>query len=256
MEVNARALDAGRAAITGASTLPALSSAVVEGLRRELSSIESIEVVIAPGQGAPRGRATLEAVFSYLGAPVPVWRGGKWTQSWGWMDMRRVRLDIGSRFAAACDVPDLSLFPVRFDGVKTVTFHTALEFRAQHLALWCLAALRRSGLPLPVTRWAVGLNDLARWFDSAAGEKGGMWVSVLGERGRGNRVRRTWQLVTPATDGPEIPCLAATLLARRLARGETLASGAFECMGFLRLSDFAPEFARWGMTTRIEEARA
>jgi saccharopine dehydrogenase-like NADP-dependent oxidoreductase len=254
-EMKARALEAGRVAITGASTLPALSSAVVEHLGQGLSSVESIEVVIAPGQRAPRGRATLEAVFSYLGSPFPVWRGGKWTRSWGWMDLRPVHLDFGARFAAACDVPDLTLFPSRFTGVKTVTFHAALEFRAQHLALWCLAALRRSGLPLPVTRWAVALNNLAGWFDSAAGDKGGMCVSVVGVRGQGDRVRRAWQLTAPAADGPEIPCMAMTLLARRLAHGETPASGAFECMGFLSLSDFAPEFARWGITTRTEEAR-
>jgi len=255
-EMNAKAIDAGRAAITGASTLPALSSAVVEELRQGLSSVESIEVVIAPGQRAPRGRATLEAVFSYLGRPFSVWRGGKWRRAWGWMDLREVRLDIGGRLGAACDVPDLALFPTRFAGVKTVTFHAALEFGAQHLALWGLAALRRCGLPLPVDRWAVALSDLAGWFDSAAGHKGGMWVSLVGERGQGERLRRTWQLSAPAADGPEIPCMAATLLARRFARGEMTAKGAFECMGFLRLSDFAPEFSRWNITSRTEEARA
>jgi len=46
--------------------LPALSSAVVEDLRIGLSSLKSIEVIIAPGQRAPRGKATLEAVFGYL----------------------------------------------------------------------------------------------------------------------------------------------------------------------------------------------
>ena len=62
--INDRAARAGRVAISGASTLPALSSAVVEELRVGLSSVESIEVIIAPGQRAPRGKATLEAVFS------------------------------------------------------------------------------------------------------------------------------------------------------------------------------------------------
>jgi hypothetical protein len=255
-EMNEKAVNVGRTAITGVSTLPALSSAVVEELRQGLSSIESIEVIIAPGQRAPRGRATLEAVFSYLGSPFPVWRRGNWTRSWGWMDLRGIRLDIGLRFAAACDVPDLALFPSRFAGVQTVTFHAALEFRAQHLALWGLAALRRIGSPFPVHRWAVDLGDLGSWFDSAAGDKGGMCVSVVGHRGHGGRIRRTWQLTAPATDGPEIPCMPATLLARRFARGETPASGAFECMGFLRLSDFGPEFTQWSMTTRTAESRA
>jgi saccharopine dehydrogenase-like NADP-dependent oxidoreductase len=53
--MNDQAVRAGRVAISGASTLPALSSAVVEELREGMSSLESIEVIIAPGQRAPRG---------------------------------------------------------------------------------------------------------------------------------------------------------------------------------------------------------
>jgi hypothetical protein len=251
--INDRAVRASRVAISGASTLPALSSAVVEELRVGLSSVESI----APGQRATRGKATLEAVFSYLGRPFQVWQGGQWRRAWGWMEVQDARLDVGRRLAAACDVPDLELFPVRYDGVQTVSFHAALEFRVQHLTLWGLAALRRIGLPFPVARWAVSLNRLAGIFDASAGETGGMRVSVVGDRsGGGGRVRRTWQLTAPAMDGPEIPCMAANLLARRLARGEVFTSGAFPCMGFLALSEFAPEFARWRITTRMEEVAA
>lgn len=248
------AVSAGRVAISGASTLPALSSAVVEELREGMSSLESIEVTIAPGQRAPRGRATLEAVFTYLGRPFKVWRKGRWRRAWGWMELEEIRLDVGSRLAAACDVSDLELFPAHYAGVQTVRFSAALEFGVQHLTLWSLAALRRIGLPFPVARWAVSLNRLAGMFDAAAGEKGGMRVSVVGDRSDGGgRVRRTWQLTAPAMNGPEIPCMAAILLARRLARGEVLQSGAFPCMGFLTLSEFAPEFARWKISTRMAE---
>ena len=255
-QMHQEAVEAERVAIAGASTLPALSSAVVQELRQGLSSLDSIEVIIAPGQRAPRGRATLEAVFSYLGQPFPVWREGQWTRCWGWMDLRQIQLDTGRRLAAACDVPDLALFPARFLGVQNVTFHAALEFRTQHLALWGLAALCRIGLRLPVSRWAVALSRFASTFDLAAGNQGGMRVSVVGERNNGDRVRRTWQLTTPALDGPEIPCMPAILLARRLARGEMPQSGAFACMEFLTLSEFAPEFAHWGMTTRTEAGPA
>ena len=255
-KLGGHAIAADRMAVSGASTLPALSTAVVEDLRVGLSSLESIEVIIAPGQRAPRGKATLEAVFSYLGRPFPVWRDGRWTRSWGWMDLRDAHLDIGRRLAAACDVPDLALFPARFPGVRTVTFHAALEFRVQHLGLLSLAALRRTGLPIPAARWAVSLIRFAGLFDAAAGEQGGMRVSVVGRRGDGMHVRRTWQLVVPAVDGPEIPCMTAILLARRIARGEAFKAGAYPCIGFLKLSEFVPEFTRWGISTRTEEVAA
>jgi hypothetical protein len=50
--------------------------------------------------------------------------------------------------------------------------------------------------------------------------------------------------------------MAAILLARKLARGEIPDRGAHACAGFLGLAEFEPEFARWGITTTIEEADA
>jgi hypothetical protein len=43
--------------------------------------------------------------------------------------------------------------------------------------------------------------------------------------------------------------MAAILLARRLAHGHTLATGATACMNALKLAEFEPEFKRWGMVT-------
>ena len=94
-----QAFRAGRVAISGASTLPALSSAVVEELRVGLSTLESIEVIIAPGQRAPRGKATLEAVFSYLDRPFQVWQGGRWRRAWGWMEVQWLPHSRLDRFA-------------------------------------------------------------------------------------------------------------------------------------------------------------
>jgi saccharopine dehydrogenase-like NADP-dependent oxidoreductase len=250
-EIDAAAIKVGRAAITGASTLPALSCAVVEELCRDLVQLRVIQTVIAPGQRAPRGRATLEGVFSYLGRPFLVWRSGRWRKAWGWMDLRRVPLRIGGRWAAACDVPDLALFPGYFTGVEMVTFHAALEIAAQHFVLWTLAALRRLGLPLPVKQWGVMLEGMAGLFDGLAGDRGGMRVAVIGQGRDGKTVGRAWHLIAPAVNGPEIPCMPAILLARGLARGQEVRPGAYPCMGLLRLADFDSEFRKWGIVTEI-----
>jgi hypothetical protein len=250
--LNDVAVAAGKVAITGASTLPALSFAVVEHLRQGFEGVTSIDVVIAPGQLAPRGAATFAGVFSYLGRDFKVLNDGRWRRTWGWMDLQGVKLDVGRRLCAACDVPDLELFPTRFPQVKSVRFHAALEFRVQHLALFLLAALRRMGIPLAITRWGEHFNRLAGLFDGFAGKQGGMSVSVKGIRD-GKTILRQWQLVAPALNGPEVPCMAAILLARRLARGERIPSGAYPCMGFLPLSQFEPLFAQWQISTRTEE---
>ena len=47
--------------------------------------------------------------------------------------------------------------------------------------------------------------------------------------------------------------MAAILLARQLAAGQTLPTGAHTSTGLLPLAAFAPEFAKWGMVTDIVE---
>jgi uncharacterized protein YbjT (DUF2867 family) len=250
-DAQSRAVD--RLAISGASTLPALSSAVLDAIAQRMQTLDTIQVAIAPGQRAPRGAATLRSVFSYLGRPFKWLHDGQWIEVHGWQELKRVRLDCGTRWAAACDVPDLDLLPQRYASARTVEFRAALEVGIQHFALWVLAALRRRGVSIPVDRWAVGLDRIATTLDRFGGEYGGMSVAATGTAQDGSRRRICWQLTVPATDGPEIPCMAAILLASRLARGQLLERGAHACMGFLMLCDFESEFSRWGVRTRIEE---
>jgi hypothetical protein len=243
--------------ISGASSVPALSSAVVDELMNRFRQIDEIQMYIAPGQRAPRGTATIAGVFSYAGKPMKWMRAGEWRDAWGWQELVRVDLaGLGMRWAAACDVPDLDLFPVRYPGVKTVEFRAALELGVQHLALWSVAALRRCGVPLPIERGAPLLNRLASLLDYFGSDRGGMLVSVAGSRMDGSRARVDWHLTAAANHGPEIPCIAAILLASKLARGQLVARGAHACMGFLKLAEFEAEFARWQISVSVTEGPA
>lgn len=254
---DALARAAGVVAISGASTVPALSSAAIDSLLGRFSRVDEIQISIAPGQRAPRGNATIASVFSYAGKSFKWLSKGAWIDAWGWQELRRLRFaGLGTRWAAACDVPDLELLPGRYPGVKTVEFRAALEVGIQHFALWLAAALRRAGAPLPIERWAGPLNRLASLLDVFGSERGGMVVSISGVRTDGSSARVEWHLTADANHGPEIPCMAATLLTRKLARGDISTRGAFPCMGLLALSDFQPEFVRWGMTTVVEERAA
>lgn len=241
-----------RSAVSGASTLPALSSAVIDHLLPQFSRLDSIDVVIAPGQRAPRGAATLAGVFGYAGRAFRWWRDASWQTAHGWQEIERRRFSFGTRLAAACDVPDLELFPARYPGVRDVTFRAALELSVQHYALWLAAALRRAGMPLPIERWAPGLDRWASRLDRFGSSCGGMSVELRGEGRQGGARRARWEIVARDNHGPEIPCMAAVLLACRIARGDAPPPGARACMGLLGLRDFAPEFGRWDMDTTIE----
>jgi saccharopine dehydrogenase-like NADP-dependent oxidoreductase len=252
MDPDARA--AGRLAVSGASTLPALSSAVVDACRDRFVSLDEIRITIAPAQRAPRGAATLRAVFSYLGRPFPWWTDGAWRTAYGWQALRRTRIGgLGRRWAAACDVPDLALFPERYPGVRTVQFRAALEVGIQHLLLAFVAQLRRLGLPVPLERWVSPLDRAATWLNRFGSECGGMAVELVGKRQDGLKSRLEWSLVADDNHGPEIPCMAATLVAGKLLRGDPMPVGAMPCMGLLALDEFVPEWERWGIRTTLEE---
>ena len=255
--VHPAAREAQRVAISGASSVPALSSAVIDSQFARLSQIDEVQIAIAPAQRASPGEATVAAVLGYAGRRFKWRSNGAWRDAWGWQELKRLRFyGLGARWAAACDVPDLELFPKRYPGLRTMEFRASLEVGAQQFALWLAALLRRRGMALPIERWAKPLARIASWMDAFGGELGGMLVNVTGRRPDGSRARIEWHLTADAQDGPEIPCMAAILLARKLAQGGVAQPGAYSCMGFLTLPEFEAEFARWRITTVVRESAA
>lgn len=255
-EVGPAAIAADRIAVSGASTLPALSSAVIDALAVRFARLAEIEVIIAPAQRAPRGAATLAAVLSYAGRPFQVWKRGAWHTAYGWLDIERRNLsDLGHRWSAPCDVPDLALLPARYPGVQRVEFRAALEVGVSHLALGLIALAQRAGLTISTGRLAGRLDRMAAFVDGLGTERGGMVVKLGGLGLDGAPLTIHWRLTADHNHGPEIPCMPSALLARRLAAGTVATRGAHPCMGLLGLDEFRAEFAKWGMTTRTEEDR-
>ena len=245
---------AGRSAITGASTVPALSSAVIDALLPRFAQLQAIDFCIAPGQQVQRGVATVAGVLSYCGAPIQVWRDGRWDALRGWADPQPVAFArLKPRLGALCDIPDLELFPRRYAGVRDVMFRAALEVGLTQRGFAALARLRQWGLLPQPARWAALLQRHGGWFDRFGSADGGMVVRLRGLDRSQRPLQLAWHLTAPNHHGPEVPCMAAILLARRLARGEPMPAGAQACMGLLRLEEFEPEFARWGMQAEVVE---
>jgi saccharopine dehydrogenase-like NADP-dependent oxidoreductase len=241
-----------RIAITGASTVPALSSAVVDYLTAGWTSIDDIDFCIAPAQTAPRGVATMAAVLSYCGAPIQVWQDGAWVTQYGWAKPRQVHYArLRPRLASLCDIPDLELFPAYYPGVKSVLFRAALEIGLSQRSLAMIAGLRRMGVIKQPERMAGFLNWAADGLDLFGSALGGMVVRVRGTDAHGAAASRAWHIAADDDHGPEIPCMAAILLARRIAAGELRESGARTSIGQLKLADFTPEFDKWNMVTDV-----
>jgi len=243
-----------RVAITGASTVPALSSAVVDALCEAWRSIDTLDICIAPAQTAPRGVATLRAVLSYCGVPLQVWLGGRWQAQMGWSRPKWVEFHrLQPRLGALCDIPDLELFPSYYAVRERVEFLAALEVSLTQRAFAVLAWLRQRGWIREPSAWAGLLQGGSFAFDFLGSRLGGMVVRARGVDRDGAQVQRAWHIAADDDHGPEIPCMAAILLARRLAGGERMPPGAYPCLSMHALADFAPEFARWGMVTDVVE---
>lgn len=244
-ELEAAARTRGVLVSSGASTLPALSSAVIDENLGYFSRLDSIDISIAPGQRTPRGVATLEAVLSYCGKPFDAWEDSAWRKVHGWQDLHHYRYpDFGGRWLARCDVPDLQLFPARYGGVRRVRFDAGLELASAQLAFWMLAALVRAGIIPNPARLARQLQSWGRRFDWMGSDTGGMHIGLSGADRDGRPARIDWHLVARRGHGPEIPCMPAIVLARKLAAGTLAQRGSVPCMGLMTLADFGEAVTR------------
>jgi hypothetical protein len=104
-----------------------------------------------------------------------------------------------------------------------------------------------------MARWSAFLDRVGTWLNWLGSDTGGMTVRIVGTGDAGQRRCRTWELLAQNNHGPEIPCMAAVILANHFNRGDAIVPGAKVCMGLIGLSDFEPEFARWNISTRIDE---
>ena len=242
--LDAAAQEVGVVLVTGASTLPGVSSAVVNQMRDRFQSIERIETSIAPAHQTPRGLGTVHAVLSYCGMPFEVWRDGQWHTVHGWQDLRVQRYPaLGRRLSGACDVPDLALFPDYVPGVRTVSFHAALEAPWEQLGLWAMAWLTRIGIVRDWTRFASAFLAMSERLIRLGSRRGGMQLRIDGKGLDGKAHTCHYHLVAEKNHGPEIPCTPAIVITKQIVRGEAPEAGAYPCLGLFTVEEFMQELS-------------
>jgi saccharopine dehydrogenase-like NADP-dependent oxidoreductase len=247
-----RARRAGRLLVSGASSVPALSSAAVDALLPRFGSLHAIEHAINPGNRTPRGDATVASILGYCGRPVRLWRNGRWEVAHGWMDSRRQWFPFGQRRVGVCDIPDLELFPARYAQARSVIFRAGLELPLLQWATWGMGVLVRLGVIRDLTRHAPALRRMSEWFLRFGSDVGGMAVELRGTDRQGQPLHLCWWLDADAGDGPQVPVTPAIVLARRLADGLLEAKGAMPCMGLLTLEQIVEGFDGFALRTGVE----
>jgi len=254
------AKSAGVVILSGASSVPALSGAVVRHLARGMDRVRAVEMAISASNKATAGPAVAAAILGQVGQPMQIWRGRRWVRAFGWQERRGLRFTcpgakvISGRAAALVDVPDLALLPSRLPGQPAVAFRAGTELAFQNRALWLASWLVRTGLVAslaPLARWLRPLQGLTRNWGS---DRSGMVVSLFGDQGE-RRLQRWWTLIADKGDGPEIPSLSVTPIVDRILSGKEPA-GARDAGLTLTLDDYSDAFSGLAVRHGVEEKAA
>ena len=244
--------------ITGASTCPVLTAAIVEHLTDDLTSVESITGGIAPSPFAGLGLSVVQAIASYAGKPLLVQRDNQLAKTHALTESRRYtiappgRLPLRPMTFSLLDVPDLQLLASLEPAARNVWLGVATMPAGYQALLRLLARCVKFGVfrsigPLATTMHFF-MNHLS-WGE----HRGGMFIEVRGTNTDQREVLRSWHLVAEGDDGPMIPALAAVAIIRRCLRNEPLAAGARPAMGILGLDDYKPMFRQFKISTGTRE---
>lgn len=240
-----RAKAAGVFVLSGVSSFPVLTAAVLREMAKEMD-IVSVEGGIAPSPYAGIGLNVMRAVVGYAGAPVKLVRDGKPAFGTGLAESMRYTVAVPGRMPlrnirfSLVDVPDLQVLPPEHPTITDIWMGAGPVPEILHRTLNLLAKARaRFHLPslAPLSRLFYLVLNLMKFGE----HRGGMFVHVRG-LADGKPVERSWHLLAEGDDGPYIPSMAVEIVIRKLLAGTRPAPGARAATRALELADYDASF--------------
>jgi hypothetical protein len=252
----ARAAD--RYVLSGVSSFPVLTAAVVRRLSADMARVDSVRGGIAPSPFAGVGENVIRAIAGYAGQAVPLRRDGRDAMGHPLTEQERVtiappgRVPLRSTLFSLVDVPDLRTLADLWPQARTIWMGAGPVPEVLHRALIALAWLVRLRLvptlsPLaPLMHFA---TNRVRWGE----HRGGMFVAVEGADPSGQTLKRSWHLLAEGDDGPLIPAMAVEALVRRALAGQAPPPGARPAARDLELDDYERLFAGRTIYTGVRD---
>lgn len=257
---DAAARQAGIFVLSGVSSFPVLTAAVVRRLAEGMRRVDSIRGGIAPSPYAGVGENVIRAIASYAGQPIALRRDGRPAEARPFTEQMRYtiappgRVPLRNTLFSLVDVPDLRALAALWPEARTIWMGAGPVPEPLHRALIGLAWLVRCGLlrslsPLaPLMHWA---TNRLRWGE----HRGGMFVAVEGVDAEGAPVQCSWHLLAEGADGPLIPSMAVEAIVRRALDGALPAPGARTAAGDVELDDYERLFERRTLSTGLRDDR-
>lgn len=246
---DAAARTAGVYVLSGVSSFPVLTAAVVRRLSAGMARVQSIRGGIAPSPYAGVGVNVIRAIASYAGQPIVRTRNGRLSKGHPFTESMRFVVAVPGRMPLRCtrfslvDVPDLRALAREWPQAREVWMGAGPVPAALHVALTALAWLVRWRW-LPTLSWLAPaihfVTNHVRWGE----HRGGMFVEVRGRSGGGDEIVREWHLLAEGNDGPLIPCMAVEAIVRKALAGNAPAPGARTAIHDVELADYKALFAQ------------
>src|SRR3984957_18514907 len=235
--------------LSGVSSFPVLTAAVLRRLAHGLVTLGTITGGIAPSPYAGVGANVIRAIASYSGKRVALVRGGQpsfgvaMTESLRYTICPPGRLPLRDIRFSLVDVPDLHVLPELWPGLESLWMGAGPVPEILHRMLNGLAWLVRLRLLASLLPFAFLIHEVSnrvRWGE----HRGGMFVAVTGTDAHGVPVTRSWHLLAEGDDGPLIPSMACKAMIERCFGARPPVAGARAAAADLELEDYDALFAR------------
>jgi hypothetical protein len=235
--------------LSGVSSFPVLTAAVIRHLSNDWKKVNSIKAGIAPSPYAVVGLNVIRAISAYAGQPISLIRGGKPTHGYALTETMRYTISppgmrpLNNIRFALVDVPDLKVLPTLWPDLNAIWMGAGPvpEFLLRMLngMAWLvrLKILPSLSVFAPIFYYVI---STVRWGE----HRGGMFVEIEGIDKDDSTAIRSWHLLAEGDDGPYIPCMALQAIVMRTLNGDAPKIGSRAASGDLELSDYEPLFAK------------
>lgn len=240
---------AGVFVLSGCSSVPTLSSAVIDHFRPLFSKIDHIDFGITSSSKMP-GVSTIRGVLQYAGKHIEQFENGDIKRVHGWQDLTLHRFEgLGSRLLANVDVPDMDIFPARY-GAHTVRFQAGAGLKMGTLANFGAASLARFGLVENASVFADWLHKVGQRFEWLGDKKSLMFIKISGAGLDGHPYNHRWEIEARDDKGPTIPSSGCVALTRMHMAGIAVEPGARACVGVIPMEQYLNAIGELAITTR------
>ena len=245
--------------LSGVSSFPVLTAAVVRHLSSGWKEIHSINAGIAPSPYAIVGLNVIKAISAYAGQPISLISGGKPSVAHAFTESRRYtisppgKLPLKNTRFALVDVPDLKVLPKMWTALDSIWMGAGptpeILLRMLNGLAWLVKYRLLGSLILfaPIFHFVI---SRVRWGE----HRGGMFVEISGIDGSSKSTISAWHLLAEGDDGPYIPCMALEAIIHRTLNCQPPATGARPANSDLELSDYESLFSKRKIYTGCRDA--